>query len=225
MAGYDVCINYVTHSTPADRVVVECEALAQKALAVKADVGNAKDVAQLFAARDNALGPISFLVDNTCIIGKATTVADLPEDTLARTFKVNIYAAIYCARESIQRMAKSKGGSGGAIVNVSSVAARLGSPGEYVHYAASKAAVKTFTIGLAKGIGGENIQSNALQAGTMDTDIQKSSGNPDRPAMVAAMLPLGHVASSGDISAGILWLASPESSYVTGAVLPVGGGF
>ncbi len=224
IAGYDVCINYVTHSKAADRVVTECEALGRKALAVKADVGNAQDVAELFTACDNALGPVSLPVNNAGIIGKATTVTDLPDDALARTFEVNVYGTVYCAREATQRMATSKGGSGGIIVNVSSVVARLGSPGEYVHYAASKAAVETLTIGLAKEIGGEGIRLNALQAGTTDTDIHKSSGNPDRPAMVAAMSPLGRVASAGDIAAGILWLASPESSYVTGVVLPVSGG-
>ena len=224
MAGYDVCINYVTHSKTADRVVAESEALGRKALAVKADVGNAQDVAELFTACDNALGPVSLLVNNAGIIGKATTGANLPDDALARTFEVNVYGTVYCAREATQRMATSKGGSGGIIVNVSSVAARLGSPGEYVHYAASKAAVETFTIGLAKKIGGEGIRGNALQAGTTDTDIHKSSGNSDRPALVAPMSPLGRIASADDIAAGILCLASPESSYVTVAVLPVSGG-
>ena len=223
-AGYDVCISYVTHSKAADRVVAECEVLGRKALAVKADVGNAKDVAELFNACDNTLGPVSLLLNNAGIIGKATTVADLPDDALARTFEVNVYGTIYCAREAIQRMATSKGSNGGVIVNISSVAARLGSPGEYVHYASSKAAIETFTVGLAKEIGGEGIRVNALQAGTTDTDIHRSSGNPDRPAMVAAMSPLGRVASPDDIAAGIFWLASTESSYVTGAILPVSGG-
>ena len=163
-------------------------------------------------------------MNNAGIIGKATTVSNLPDDALARTFAVNVYGTIYCAREAFQRMATSKGGRGGVIINVSSVAARLGSSGEYVHYAASKAAVETFTIGLAKEIGGEGIRVNALQAGTTDTNIHKSSGNPDRPAMVAAMSPLGRVSSADDIAAGILWLASPKSSYVTGAVVPVSGG-
>ena len=223
-AGYDVCINYVAHSNAADRVVSACEALGRKAIAVKADVGIATDVAGLFNACDDALGPVSLLVNNAGIVGKATTVAELPDDALARTFEVNVYGTIYCAREAIRRMATSHGGAGGVIVNVSSVAARLGSPGEYVHYAASKGAVETFTVGLAKEIGGEGIRVNALQAGTTDTEIHKSSGNPDRPAMVAATAPLGRVANPEDIAAGILWLASSQASYVTGAVLPVSGG-
>ena len=151
-------------------------------------------------------------------------MADLPDDALGQTLEVKVYGTIYCAREAIQHMAKSKGGSDGVIVNASSVAARLGSPGEYVHYAASKSAVETFIIGLAKEIGGEDIRVNALQAGTTYTDSHKLSDNPDRPAMVAAMSPTGRVASPDDIAARIHWPAAPESSYVTGGVLPVSGG-
>ena len=189
-----------------------------------ADVADSTDVARLFRECDEQLGPISLLVNNAGIIGQATTVADLTDGTLARTFAVNVYGSIYCAREAIKRMAKSAGGSGGVIVNVSSVAARLGSPGEYVHYAASKAAIETFTIGLAKEVGPDGIRVNALQAGTTDTDIHATAGNPGRPAMVAANAPLRRVATPEDIAAGIMWLASAPADYVTGAVLPVSGG-
>ncbi|MBT5495045.1 MAG: SDR family oxidoreductase, partial [Alphaproteobacteria bacterium] len=136
----------------------------------------------------------------------------------------NVYGSIYCAWEAIRRMAQSAGGSGGIIVNVSSVAARLGSPGEYVHYAASKAAIETFTIGLAKEVGPDGIRVNALQAGTTDTEIHAAAGNPGRPAMVAANAPLRRVATPEDIAAGIMWLASAPADYVSGAILPVSGG-
>ena len=223
-AGYDVCINYARDAESARNVVTDCESKDRRAIAVQADVGDSADVARLFRECDQKLGPVSLLVNNAGIIGQATTVADLTDEVLARTFAVNVYGSIYCAREAIKRMAKSAGGSGGVIVNVSSVAARLGSPGEYVHYAASKAAIETFTIGLAKEVGPDGIRVNALQAGTTDTDIHATAGNPGRPAMVAANSPLRRVATPEDIAAGIMWLASAPADYVTGAVLPVSGG-
>ena len=148
---------------------------------------------------------------------------DLKDVILARTFEVNVYGTVYCAREAIFRMAKSNGGKGGVIINVYSIAARLGSPGEYVHYAANKAAVETFTIGLTKA-GRDGIRVNALQAGTTDTDLHQRSGNPERPAMVASTAPIDRVATPRDIAEVILWLASPETGYTTGAVLPIAGG-
>jgi NAD(P)-dependent dehydrogenase (short-subunit alcohol dehydrogenase family) len=223
-AGYDVCINYARDAESARNVVTDCKSKDRRAIAVQADVGDSADVARLFRECDQKLGPVSLLVNNAGIIGQATTVADLTDEVLARTFAVNVYGSIYCAREAIKRMAKSAGGSGGVIVNVSSVAARLGSPGEYVHYAASKAAIETFTIGLAKEVGPDGIRVNALQAGTTDTDIHATAGNPGRPAMVAANAPLRRVATPEDIAAGIMWLASAPADYVTGAVLPVSGG-
>jgi len=223
-AGYDVCISYVSDSESAAQVVRDCEAVGRKAIAVQGDVASAAEVANLFTRCDDDLGTVTLLVNNAGIVGESTTVRDLTDDVLARTFEVNVYGTIYCAREAIARMSTSKGGDGGVIVNVSSVAARLGSPGEYVHYAASKAAVETFTIGLAKEVGREGIRVNALQAGTTDTDIHQRSGNPDRPAMVASTAPLGRVATPRDIAEGILWLASPAAAYTTGAVLPISGG-
>jgi NAD(P)-dependent dehydrogenase (short-subunit alcohol dehydrogenase family) len=223
-AGYDVCINYASDAEAARQVVVECETNGGRAIAVQADVADSADVARLFRECDEKLGPVSLLVNNAGIIGQATTVVDLTDDTLARTFAVNVHGSIFCAREAIKRMARSAGGSGGVIVNVSSVAARLGSPGEYVHYAASKAAIETFTIGLAKEVGPDGIRVNALQAGTTDTEIHAAAGNPGRPAMVAANAPLRRVATPEDIAAGIMWLASAPADYVSGAILPVSGG-
>jgi NAD(P)-dependent dehydrogenase (short-subunit alcohol dehydrogenase family) len=217
-AGYDVCINYANDAEAARQVVVACKSNGGRAIAMQADV------ARLFRVCDEKLGPVSLLVNNAKIIGQATTVADLTDDTLARTFAVNVYRSIYCAREAVRRMAQSTGGLGGVIVNVSSVAAQLGSPDEYVNYAASKAAIETFTIGLAKEVSPDGIPVNALQAGTTNTEIHAAAGNHNRPAMVAANEPLRRVAKPEDIAAGIMWLASAPADYVTGAVLPVSGG-
>ena len=223
-AGYYVCIDYANDAEAARQVVVACKSNGGRAIAVQADVADSADVARLFRECDEKLGPVSLLVDNAGTIGQATTVADLTDDALARTFAVNVYGSIYCAREAIRRMPQSTGGSGGIIVNVPSVAARLGSPGEYVHYAASKAAIETFTIGLAKEVGPDGIRVNTLQAITTDTEIHAAAGNPDRPAIVAANAPLRRVAKPEDIAAGIMWLASAPADYVTGAVSPVSGG-
>ena len=223
-AGYDVCINYANDAEVAWQIVAACKSNGGRVITVQADVADSADVARLFRECDEKLGSVSLLVNNAGIIGQATTVADLTDDILARTFAVNVYGSIFCAREAIKRMARSAGGSGGVIVNVSSVAARLGSPGEYVHYAASKAAIETFTIGLAKEVGPDGIRVNALQAGTTDTEIHAAAGNPGRPAMVAANAPLRPVATPEDIAAGIMWLASAPADYVSGAILPVSGG-
>ena len=223
-AGYDVCISYVSDSDSAAHVVRDCEAAGRKAIAVKGDVANVADVSNLFVQCDQYLGTITLLVNNAGIVGETTTVRDLKNDILARTFEVNVYGTVNCAREAISRMATSNGGTGGVITNVSSIAARLGSPGEYVHYAASKAAVETFTIGLSKEVGRDGIRVNTLQAGTTDTDLHQRSGNPDRPAMVASTAPLGRVATTRDIAEGVLWLASPEAGCTTGTILPIAGG-
>lgn len=223
-AGFDVCLSYVSDSKSAAEVTHSCVALGRKAIAVQADVANPDDVARLFETCDGQLGPVTLLVNNAGIIGASSKLVDLTDEVLSRTFEVNVYGTIYCAREAIKRMAKSTGGQGGVIINVSSVAARLGSPGEYVHYAASKAAVETLTIGLSKEVGRDGIRVNALQAGTTDTEIHVTSGNPDRPSIVAAAAPLGRVASTQDIAEGIMWLASSKAEYTTGVVLPISGG-
>ncbi len=223
-AGYDVCVNYVADGRSADRVAADCRAEGVRGVAVQADVGSEGEVERLFAACDDLLGPVDLLVNNAGIVGRSTAVEDLDSETLRRTFEVNVFGSVYCARQAIRRMSTAGGGKGGVIVNLSSIAATLGSPGEYVHYAASKGAIETFTIGLAKEVGGVGIRVNAVQAGTTDTDIHAQSGNPDRPAMVAGTAPLGRVASPADIAEAILWLASDKASYATGAILRVGGG-
>ena len=223
-SGYGVCIAYVSDTPSAGRVVEECRQSGARALAVRADVSSAAEVDALFAACDAALGPATLLVNNAGVIGRATTVAALSDEVLRRTFEVNVYGAIYCARAALKRMARSAGGSGGAIVNVSSIAATTGSPGEYVHYAASKAAIDAFTIGLAKEAGPDGVRVNAVQAGTTDTGIHARAGLPGRPAMVARNAPLGRVATPEDIAEAIIWLASDKAGYASGAILRIGGG-
>lgn len=223
-AGFDVCINYLSNHTRAAEVVAACQAQGVRAISVAGDVANAADVATLFETCDHKLGPVTFLVNNAGIIGQESRVEDLPADVLHQTFAVNFYGAYYCAQQAIKRMSTTHGGAGGTIVNVSSIAATNGSPGEYVHYAASKAAVDGFTVGLAREVGREGIRVNSVQAGTADTEIHTLGGNPDRPAMVAQKAALGRVATANEIGEAIMWLGSDKSSYATGAVLRVGGG-
>jgi NAD(P)-dependent dehydrogenase (short-subunit alcohol dehydrogenase family) len=223
-AGYDVCINYISDQKAADRIAAECRGLNVRAVAVKADVADPEQVRRLFATCDAELGTVSLLVNNAGVIGKATPLANLTDEVLKRTFAVNVFGSIYCARETVRRMARSAGGAGGVIVNVSSIAAIQGSPGEYVHYAASKGAIETLTVGLAKEVGREGIRVNAVRAGTTNTDIHATAGNPDRPAMVARTAPLGRVAEPEDIGEAILWLASDKAGFATGAILPISGG-
>ena len=219
-AGYDVCINFALDETRADSMATACRAFGVRAITVKADIGQEREVKHLFEACDKQLGPVDLLVNNAGIIGEASTVENLDPTVLRRTFEVNVFGAIHAAQEAIKRMT----GRGGVIINLSSIAASLGSPGEYVHYASSKGAIETFTIGLAKEVGSRGIRVNAIQAGTTATEIHERSGNPGRPDLVASIAPLGRVAEADDIAEAIIWLASEKASYATGAILRIGGG-
>lgn len=223
-AGYHVCFAYQSDETAANRVVAACKKAGTDALAVRADVSQERDVHKLFKTCDEAFGPVSLLVNNAGIVGQRTDLAGLTADALERTFAVNVFGAVYCAQAAARRMSTQFGGAGGVIINVSSMAARLGSPGEYVHYAASKGAIDSLTIGLSKELGPQGIRVNAVRSGTVDTDVHARDGNPDRPAMVAKTAPLGRVGSVDDIANAILWLASDEAGYATGAILDVTGG-
>lgn len=222
--GYDVGVNYVGDETAAEATAAACRDLGVESVAIKADVADPTAVTAMFETIDQAFGRLDLLVNNAGIVGKASTIEALDDATLHQTFEVNVFGSIYCAQEAIRRMSRKHGGAGGAIVNLSSIAATLGSAGEYVHYAASKGAIETFTIGLAKEVAAEGIRVNAVQAGTTDTEIHARSGNPDRPAMVAKIAPLGRVATPEDIAEAIIWLASDAAAYTTGASLRVGGG-
>lgn len=222
--GFDVCINYVNDAGQAEKTAMDCRQEGVLAAVVKADIASSRQVDDLFQRCDEELGSPSLLVNNAGTVGGLTTVEDLDDAVLHRTYEINVYGAFYCARAAIRRMSKDNGGDGGVIINISSLASTLGSPGEYVHYAASKGAIDAMTIGLAREVGPLGIRVNAVQAGTVATDIHATLGNPDRPDKVAAMAPLGRVATAQDIAEAVLWLASDKSSYATGSVLRVAGG-
>lgn len=222
--GYDVCINYTNDEISAEETTARCHAKGVKAICIQANVGVHNEVISLFKACDEQLGKLDLLVNNAGIIGQATPLVDLSEVVLKDTYNVNVFGSIYCAQEAVKRMAISSGGIGGVIINISSLAAILGSPFEYVHYASSKAAIDGLTIGLAKEVGHEGIRVNAVRAGTTDTEIHARSGNPERPSNVAKSSPLGRVASVDDIAEAVIWLASNKASFASGSILPITGG-
>ncbi len=219
--GYSICVNYLRDRDSAEKLIRE---LKSKAIALAGDVSKEDDVLKLFSEVDRALGRVTVLVNNAGIVDRSQRVEQITAERLARMFAVNVTGSFLCAREAVKRMSKKHGGQGGAIVNVSSAAAKLGSPGDYVDYAAAKAAVETFTVGLAKEVGGEGIRVNAVRPGVIRTDIHKVSGDPSRVDRVGAAAPLGRPGEPQEVARAILWLASEEASYTTGAVLDVTGG-
>jgi NAD(P)-dependent dehydrogenase (short-subunit alcohol dehydrogenase family) len=223
--GYDVCISYLSDDDAAARVVEDCRAAGARAIAVRGDVGKKEDIEALFSACDHELGRVTCLVNNAGIIGKACRIEELQPAVLEKTFKVNVFGVIYCIQEAAQRMSTRKGGKGGTIVNMSSLASSLGSPNEYVHYAASKGAVESISIGAGKELAPEGIRVNAIRVGTTNTRIHSQGGNPERPARIAAATPMGRIAEPEDIARAALWLASPGSGFVTGTLITVSGGF
>ena len=223
-AGYAVCINYHSDARGAAKTAAQCAASGARAITVRADVADRAAVRSMFATCDDELGPVGCLVNNAGVIGGAGALADLAEGVLARTFATNVFGTLYCLQEAIDRMRTDRGGAGGVVVNMSSVAAMTGSPGEYVHYAASKAAVETLTIGAGKELGPLGIRVAAIRVGTTATDMHAREGNPNRPAAIAAATPLGRVANVHDIAGAAVWLASPQAGFVSGTVLTVAGG-
>lgn len=219
--GYPVAFSYVSDHDAATALADEIAAAGGGALAIQADVADPATPARLFEAAET-LGPVSALVNNAGITGTLGRLTDLPFEALRKTIDVNLVGTILMAQEAVRRW--EAGGIHGRMVNISSIAATLGSPGEYVHYAATKAAVETFSMGLGKEVARGGIRVNAVSPGTTLTDIHAAGGNPDRPAQVAPRVPLGRVAEPNEIAAAVLWLLSDEASYVTGTVLRVGGG-
>jgi NAD(P)-dependent dehydrogenase (short-subunit alcohol dehydrogenase family) len=222
--GHAVAVNYVRNSEAADRVVALIEKGGGKAIAVAADVSVEGDVVALFAETDRMLGRVSALVNNAGIVDRRSRLEDMSAERIHRMLAVNVTGSLLCAREAVKRMSTRNGGKGGAIVNVSSVAARLGGPGDYVDYAASKGAIDTFTIGLAKEVGGEGIRVNAVRPGVIRTEIHASSGDPGRVERLGASTPLLRAGEAAEIARTVLWLLSEEASYITGAILDVSGG-
>jgi NAD(P)-dependent dehydrogenase (short-subunit alcohol dehydrogenase family) len=222
--GYAVCINYLRDRAAAEKLRDEIEKKKGKALAVRGDVSIEADVLNLFRQADQALGRVTVLVNNAGIVDRSTRVEFITAARLARMFAINVTGSFLCAREAVKRMSTKHGGQGGAIVNISSAAARLGSPGDYVDYAASKGAIDTFTIGLAKEVAAEGIRVNAVRPGVIRTEIHAVSGDPARVERIGKMAPLGRAGEAEEVARAILWLASAEASYTTASILDVTGG-
>lgn len=222
--GYAVAVNYTANSLAADEVVRQIRAGGGQAIAVQADVGVEAQVLAMFNTVDAKLGPLSALVNNAGVVDVAARVDEMSVERLRRMFDINVLGSFLCAREAVKRMSTRHGGTGGAIVNVSSVAARLGGPGQYVDYAASKGAIDTFTVGLAKELALEGIRVNAVRPGIIETDIHASGGQPDRARQMAPLVPMQRAGSALEVAQAIVWLLSNESSYSTGALLDVAGG-
>jgi NAD(P)-dependent dehydrogenase (short-subunit alcohol dehydrogenase family) len=222
--GYAVCVNYRADRAAAEQVVSDIGAQGGRAIAVAADVANEIDVVRLFETVDRELGTITALVNNAGILERQMRVDEMDAARIARVLATNVTGTLLCAREAIRRMSTARGGRGGAIVNVSSMASRVGSPGEYVDYAASKGAVDTLTVGLAQEVAQEGIRVNAVRPGIIYTDIHASGGEPGRVDRVKAFVPLRRGGQPEEVARAILWLLSDESSYSTGAFIDVSGG-
>jgi NAD(P)-dependent dehydrogenase (short-subunit alcohol dehydrogenase family) len=222
--GYAVAVNYASNSLAADEVVRTIRAGGGTAIAVQADVGDEAQVLAMFEKVDAKLGRLAALVNNAGVVDAQARVEQMSVARLERMFRINVIGSFICAREAVRRMSTRHGGSGGAIVNISSGAARLGSPDQYVDYAASKGAIDTFTIGLAKEVAAEGIRVNAVRPGLIDTEIHASGGMPDRAFDLAPTVPMRRTGSAEEIAGAILWLLSAEASYTTMALLDVTGG-
>lgn len=222
--GYDVCVNYHSNETAAKAVAKDVEAHGQRAIIVQADLRNEDDIIRLFKTAERELGPISALVNNAGILEEHMRLEEMSWERWQRVFQANVFGVFAASREAIKRMSTKYGGQGGSIVNISSIAARLGSPNEYVDYAASKAAVDTMTIGMAKEMADEGVRVNGVRPGIVLTGIHASGGEADRPARIAPTIPMGRAGEPEEIANTIIWLLSDEASYVTGSILDVSGG-
>jgi NAD(P)-dependent dehydrogenase (short-subunit alcohol dehydrogenase family) len=221
--GYQVVVGYASNKAAADEVVAAIAAGNGKAIAVKCDVGVEADILDLFRQADG-IGRVAALVNNAGVVDRTARVDEMSAERVTRMMAVNVVGSILCAREAVKRMSTRHGGAGGVIVNLSSVAATIGSPGLYVDYAASKGAIDTLTIGLAREVASEGIRVNAIRPGLIDTDIHASGGEPGRPQRLAPTVPMKRVGTAEEVANAIAWLMSDEASYVTGTVFDVSGG-
>jgi NAD(P)-dependent dehydrogenase (short-subunit alcohol dehydrogenase family) len=222
--GYRIVVVYATNKAAADEVVAQIERKNGKAIAVKCDVAHEKDILALFKAADE-FGTLGALVNNAGIVGKSgVRVDEMSAERIQQMMAINVTGSILCAREAVKRMSTKHGGKGGVIVNLSSVASRLGAPNTYVDYAASKGAIDSFTIGLGHEVAGEGIRVAGIRPGLIDTEIHAAGGEPDRAHRLAHMVPMKRVGQAEEIANAIVWLISDEASYVTSAILDVSGG-
>jgi NAD(P)-dependent dehydrogenase (short-subunit alcohol dehydrogenase family) len=222
--GYNVAINYANDQSAAQQVLTYLTSVGSRSVAIQGDVSREADVLRIFEIAQRELGPVRALVNNAAITGGFARVDQIDGAKLAQMLAVNVAGPILCAREAVRRMSTRHAGQGGAIVNISSLAARTGSAGEWVHYAASKGAVNTFTIGLAREVANEGIRVNAVAPGLVDTELHAANGEAGRIGRLNPTIPMGRAATAEEIAQGVLWLLSDAASYVTGTILEIGGG-
>ena len=222
--GFSVAVNYATGRSDAAAVVRMIRERGGRATSIWADISREEEIVRLFLEAERDLGPIRGLVNNAGITGGFARVEDVTGAALERLWAVNVTGTILCAREAVRRMSTKRGGSGGAIVNISSIAARVGSPGEWVHYAASKGAVNSFTIGLAREVATEGIRVNAVAPGLIDTPLHARNGEPGRLERMKPSIPMGRAGTAEEVAEAVVWLLSEKAAYVTGSILEVGGG-
>lgn len=222
--GFAVAVNYSSGEAEAATVARMIRERGAPAVAIQGDVGKEEDILRIFAEAEQALGPICGLVNNAGITGGFARVEDVTAAALERLWAVNLTGTILCAREAVRRMSTKRGGAGGAIINISSIAARVGSAGEWVHYAASKGAVNSFTIGLAREVATEGIRVNAVAPGLIDTPLHERNGEPGRLERLKPSIPMGRAGTAEEVAEAVVWLLSEKAHYVTGSILEVGGG-
>ena len=222
--GWAVAVNYASNQAAANQIVQTIVQAGGQAIAVQGDVADEGQITRMFATVDQQLGPVTGLVNNAGVVDVTARVEDMSWQRLERMMRINVLGTFACAKEAIRRMSTRHGGQGGVIVNLSSVAARLGAPSQYVDYAASKGAIDTFTVGLSKELAAENIRVNAVRPGVIDTDIHASGGLPNRARDLAPQIPMQRPGTAEETAQAIVWLLSDKASYVTGTCLDVTGG-
>ena len=222
--GYDVAVNYARSAAEAEKLAGDVRTMGGSSITIQADVGSEAEVTDMFAQIDKAMPPLVGLVNNAGILFKKAMLEEFSAERINETLRVNVTGSFLCAREAVRRMSTDRGGKGGVIVNLSSAAARIGSPNEFIDYAASKAAIDAMTIGLSKEVAAQGIRVNAVRPGLIHTDIHASSGQPDRVERLQSQIPMGRGGSAEEVAESIVWLLSPAASYVTGVLLDVTGG-
>jgi NAD(P)-dependent dehydrogenase (short-subunit alcohol dehydrogenase family) len=222
--GFAVAVNFRIGASEATRVSDEIIAAGGRAIAIQADVSREADIVRMFETAERELGPIKALVNNAAVTGGFARVEEVSSEAIQKVLTVNVAGAILCAREAVRRMSTKRGGTGGAIVNISSRAAHTGAAGEWVHYAASKGAIDSFTIGLAREVATEGIRVNAVAPGLVDTELHAANGDPGRLQRLMGTIPMARAGTPLEVAHAVLWLLSPEASYATGSILEIGGG-
>jgi NAD(P)-dependent dehydrogenase (short-subunit alcohol dehydrogenase family) len=222
--GYPVAVNFVQNENAAANVVGDIISAGGRALAIRADISKEKDIIRLFETADHELGILGGLVNNAAVTGGFSRVENVTASVIEQVFAVNLTGTVLCAREAVRRMSTKSRGAGGAIVNISSIAARTGAAGEWVHYAATKGAVNSFTTGLAREVATEGIRVNAVAPGLIETDLHADNGAPDRLQRLNSSIPMRRPGTADEVAQAVAWLLSPAASYVTGSILEIGGG-